>query len=130
MRWTVPDEVRRLGSAGLKRRSGSPHVIVGGQVTGAVERLLQHRQRLTPLLRQVTLPRQKVPVRLSNGLRLLPLQTERLLQRMRREGSARRTKCSWHRETPRQCTALTSFSEEALELCTLQDDSHLHVPSH
>ena len=92
--------------------------------------ICKHRQRLTPLLRQVTLPRQKVPVRLSNGLRLLPLQTERLLQRMRREGSARRTKCSWHRETPRQCTALTSFSEEALELCTLQDDSHLHVPSH
>ena len=61
---------------------GAPHVDVGGQVAGAVEGLLQHRQRLAALLRQGALTRQEVAVRLCDRLRLLPPQPQRLLQQV------------------------------------------------
>ena len=69
---------------------GAPHVDVGGQVAGAVEGLLQHRQRLAALLRQGALPRQEVPVRLRDRLRLLPPQAQRLLQQVCPGSSASR----------------------------------------
>jgi hypothetical protein len=59
---------------------GAPHVGVGGQVAGAVERILQQRQCSAALCGQGTLSCQKMAVSLLDRRCLLRSQTQRPLQ--------------------------------------------------